>query len=129
MKFLPDLENKVFGCNTRNVNLLQDFESIERHDDVKNMIRRALDSEESFNLFLWEEPTSSKTLFLLELAKQKGANFFDCTNKTRRILDVLEHEWPKIILLDKLYGLALTSLAKIWGGININVVTNVTTAR
>lgn len=43
-------------------------------DDVKN-IRRALDSEESFNLLLWGEPASSKTLFLLELAKQKGSLF------------------------------------------------------
>jgi replication-associated recombination protein RarA len=80
----------------------EDFESIAGYDDVKNIIRRALDSEESFNLLLWGEPTSSKMLFLLELAKQKGAVFFDCTNTTSRILDVLEQEPPKIILLDEL---------------------------
>ncbi|MGA9153968.1 MAG: AAA family ATPase [Candidatus Nitrosopolaris sp.] len=47
------------------------------------------------------QPASS-TLFLLELAKQKGAVFFDCTNTTSRILDVLEQERPKIILFDEL---------------------------
>jgi MoxR-like ATPase len=77
----------------------EDFESIEGYDEVKNIIRRYLDSEESFNLLLWGEPASSKTLFLLELAKQKGV---DCTNTTSRILDVLEQEQPKIILLDEL---------------------------
>jgi hypothetical protein len=75
---------------------------------VKNIIRRALDSEESFNLLLWGEPASSKTLFLLELAKQKGAVFFDCTNTTSRILDVLEQERPKIILFDELEKMGKT---------------------
>jgi replication-associated recombination protein RarA len=80
----------------------EDFNTIVGYDDVKNIIRRALDSEESFNLLLWGEPASSKTLFLLELAKQKGAVFFDCTNTTSRILDVLEQERPKVILFDEL---------------------------
>jgi len=71
MNFLSDL----IGGITRNVNLFQnheDFESIAGYDDVKNIIRR---TEESFNLLLWGEPASSKTLFLLEIAKQKGAVF------------------------------------------------------
>ena len=72
MKFLSDL----IGGITRNVNQKHDdFESIAGYDDVKNIIRRALDSEESFNLLLWGEPASSKTLFLLELAKQEGSIF------------------------------------------------------
>ncbi|MFY9873530.1 MAG: ATP-binding protein [Candidatus Nitrosopolaris sp.] len=75
---------------------------------MKNIIRRALDSEESFNLLLWGEPASSKTLFLLELAKQKGAVFFDCTNTTSRILDVLEQERPSIILFDELEKMGKT---------------------
>jgi holliday junction DNA helicase RuvB len=80
----------------------EDFNTIVGYDDVKNIIRRTLDSDESFNLLLWGEPASSKTLFLLELAKQKGAVFFDCSNTTSRILDVLEQERPKIILFDEL---------------------------
>jgi hypothetical protein len=39
----------------------EDFNTIVGYDDVKNIIRRALDSEESFNLLLWGEPASSKT--------------------------------------------------------------------
>ena len=54
----------------------EDFNTIVGFDDVKNIIRRVLNSKESFNLLLWGEPASSKTLFLLELAKQKGAVFF-----------------------------------------------------
>ena len=78
------------------------FDKIEGYEDIKDIVLRALESEESFNLLLWGEPASSKTLFLIELAKQKGAVFFDCTNTTSRILEVLEQERPKIILLDEL---------------------------
>ena len=62
----------------------KDFNTIIGYDDVKNIIRQTLGSEESFNLLLWGEPAGSKTLFLLELAKQKGAIFFDCTNTISR---------------------------------------------
>jgi replication-associated recombination protein RarA len=86
----------------------EDFNTIVGYNDVKNIIRRALDSDESFNLLLWGEPASSKTLFLLELAKKKGAVFFDCTNTTSRILDVLEQERPKIILFDELEKMGKT---------------------
>jgi replication-associated recombination protein RarA len=99
MKFLS-----LFSCKRSQL----DFDSVQGYDDVKNIIRRALDSEESFNLLLWGEPASSKTLFLLELAKQKGAVFFDCTNTTSRILDVLEQERPSIILFDELEKMGKT---------------------
>ncbi len=56
------------------------FDKIEGYEDIKDIVIRALESEESFNLLLWGEPASSKTLFLIELAKQKGSVFFDCTN-------------------------------------------------
>ena len=92
MKFLHNL----FSSNKPT------FDKIEGYEDIKDIVLRALESEESFNLLLWGEPASSNTLFLLELAKQKGAVFFDCTNTTSRILDVLEQERPKIILLDEL---------------------------
>jgi MoxR-like ATPase len=59
--------------------------------------------------------TSSKTLFLLELAKQKGAVFFDCTNTTSRILDVLEQERPKIILFDELEKMGKTFRNRLLG--------------
>ena len=77
------------------------FSSIRGYSDIKDIITRALDSEDSINILLWGDPSSSKTMFLMELAKEKGAVYFDCTNTTSRILDILEQERPKIILLDE----------------------------
>ena len=47
-------------------------------------------------------PASSKTQFLMEIMKAyKEAEYFDGTNTTSKILDVLEVKRPKIILLDE----------------------------
>jgi replication-associated recombination protein RarA len=80
---------------------LTGFDSISGYEDIKHLICRALHSEDSINILFWVEPASSKTMFLMELAMERGAVFFDCTNTTSRILDVLEQERPKIILLDE----------------------------
>jgi len=80
------------------------FSSISGYDDVKNIIDRVLSSEENFNLLLvgWP-PASSKTQFLMEIMKiSKNCVYFDATNTTKRILQVLEEERPKIVLLDEL---------------------------
>jgi hypothetical protein len=45
------------------------FDSIQGYDDVKNIINRALQSEENFNLLLIGPPASSKTQFLMEIMK------------------------------------------------------------
>jgi MoxR-like ATPase len=64
---------------------------------------RALDSEENYNLLLMWSPTLSKTLFLTGIMEQqKDAVFFDASNTTNRILDVLKEGRPKIICLDEL---------------------------
>jgi predicted ATPase with chaperone activity len=80
----------------------QDFSSISGYDDVKNIIKRALQSEENYNLLLIGPPASSKTQFLMEIMKQKDSVYFDATNTTNRILQVLEEERPKIVCLDEL---------------------------
>jgi replication-associated recombination protein RarA len=92
MKFLHHLfsSNKPTG-----------FDSISGYEDIKQLICRALHSDDSINILFWGEPASSKTMFLMELAKEKGAVYFDCTNTTSRILDILEQERPKTILLDE----------------------------
>jgi hypothetical protein len=81
-----------------------EFGNIEGYDDVKYHVRRALDSEENYNLLLCGPPASGKTLFLqeIEYAGKKRGVFFDRSNTTSRILDVLEEKRPKIILLDEL---------------------------
>src|SRR5215469_16215341 len=79
------------------------FDSISGYNDIKNIINRVLGSEENFNLMLLGPPSSSKTLFLLEIMKvYKDAEYFDCTNTTSKILDVLEEKRPKVICLDEL---------------------------
>src|SRR5215469_2331715 len=78
------------------------FDSISGYEDLKNIINRALDSDESFNLLLVGPPASCKTQFLMEIMKAyKDAEYFDGTNTTSRILDILEEKRPKIILLDE----------------------------
>src|SRR5262249_15846942 len=80
------------------------FSSISGYDDVKNIINRVLSSEENFNLLLVGPPASSKTQFLMEIMKAREGKtvYFDATNTTNRILQVLKEEKPEIVLLDKL---------------------------
>jgi replication-associated recombination protein RarA len=69
---------------------------------VKNIINRVLLSEENFNLLFIGRPASAKTLFLEGILEiRKDAVYFDGSNTTNRILDVLEEKRPKIILLDE----------------------------
>ena len=79
------------------------FDSIQGYDDIENIVRRALDSNDNYNLLLIGAPASSKILFLLGIMEQEPkAVLFDGTNSTNRILDVLEEQRPKIICLDEI---------------------------
>jgi hypothetical protein len=79
------------------------FSNIQGYDDVKNIINRILSSEENYNLLFIGPPASSKTLFLQSILEiRKDAVYFDGSNTTNRILDVLQEKRPKIILLDEL---------------------------
>jgi MoxR-like ATPase len=81
-----------------------EFNNIHGYDDIKDIVRRALDAEVNYNLLFVGHPASAKTLFLLgilESRKGKGM-YFDGSNTTNRILDVLEEKRPKIICIDEL---------------------------
>jgi AAA+ superfamily predicted ATPase len=81
-----------------------EFKNIQGYDDIKDIVRRALDAEDNYNLLFVGPPASAKTLFLLgilESTRRKGV-YFDGSNATSRILDVLEDKRPKIICLDEL---------------------------
>jgi replication-associated recombination protein RarA len=79
------------------------FGSIEGYQDLKPIIERALETDENYNLLLVGPPASSKTLFLMGILDiRKDAVYFDGSNTTSRILDVLEQKRPKIILIDEL---------------------------
>jgi hypothetical protein len=61
----------------------KDFQNICGYDDVKNIVRRALDSEENFNLLFCGPPASAKTLFLLGIMElEPKAVYFDGSNTT-----------------------------------------------
>src|SRR5215831_21173694 len=93
MKFLHHLvsSNKPTG-----------FDKIEGYEDIKDIVMRALDSEDNYNLLFIGPPASAKTLFLLEILELKHGVCFDGSNTTSRILDVLEEKRPKIICIDEI---------------------------
>jgi MoxR-like ATPase len=78
------------------------FENIHGYDDIKDIVKRALDAEDNYNLLFIGPPASAKTLFLLGIIEYKKGVYFDGSNTTNRILDVLEEKGPKIICIDEL---------------------------
>ena len=80
-----------------------EFYNIQGYDDIKDIVRRALDADDNYNLLFIGPPASAKTLFLLGILEmRKNGVYFDGSNTTSRILDVLEEERPKIICIDEL---------------------------
>jgi MoxR-like ATPase len=61
-----------------------------------------LDSDENHNLLLCGPPASAKTLFLLGILECRRGVYFDGSNTTNRILDVLQEERPRVICIDEL---------------------------
>ena len=78
------------------------FENIQGYDDIKDLVKRALDAEGNYNLLFVGPPASAKTLFLMGILESKKGVYFDGSNTTNRILDVLEEKRPKIICIDEL---------------------------
>jgi MoxR-like ATPase len=78
------------------------FNNIQGYDDIKDIVRRVLDAEDNYNLLFVGPPASAKTLFLLGILESKKGVYFDGSNTTNRILDVLEQKRPKTICIDEL---------------------------
>ena len=79
------------------------FHNTQGYDDIKDIVRRVLDAEDNYNLLFIGPPASAKTLFLLGILDiRKNGVYFDGSNTTNRILDVLEQERPKVICIDEL---------------------------
>ena len=78
------------------------FGNIQGYDDIKNIVRRALDSDDNYNLLFTGPPASAKTLFLLGILESRKGVYFDGSNTTNRILDVLQEERPRVICIDEL---------------------------
>jgi MoxR-like ATPase len=54
------------------------------------------------NLLFVGPPASAKTLFILGILESRKGVYFDGSNTTNRILDVLQEKRPKIICIDEL---------------------------
>ena len=79
------------------------FENIQGYDDIKDIVKRATDAEDNYNLLFIGPPASAKTLILLGILDiRKNGVYFDGSNTTNRILDVLEQERPTVICIDEL---------------------------
>ena len=72
------------------------------YDDIKDLVRRVLSSDENYNLLLCGPPASAKTLFLLGTLECRKGVYFDGSNATNQIFDVLEEERPRVICIDEL---------------------------
>ncbi|MGC2685788.1 MAG: hypothetical protein WA323_28355 [Candidatus Nitrosopolaris sp.] len=47
------------------------FENIQGYDDIKDIVKRALDAEDNYNLLFIGPPDSAKTLFLLGISNTR----------------------------------------------------------
>jgi len=77
------------------------FGNIVGYDDIKSIIRRVFSSDENYYLIFCGPPASAETLFLLGIL-ECSRGYFDGSNTTNRILNVLEEERPKVICIDEL---------------------------
>src|SRR5215831_17631377 len=82
------------------------FAKIQGYEDIKDIVRHALDSNENYNLLFVGPPASSKTLFLQGILEMKSGVYLDGSNTTNRILDVLQERRSKIICIDELDKMA-----------------------
>ena len=83
--------------------LRKSFNNVDGYYDIKEIVKRALSSEDQYNLMFIGEPASGKTLFLQGIMDmRKDAVYFDSTNTTNKILDILEQKRPRIICLDEI---------------------------
>jgi hypothetical protein len=73
-----------------------EFGNIEGYDDIKDIARRALWAEDNYNLLFIGPPACAKTLFLLGILQRRKGVYFDGSNTTNRILDVLEKVLSKV---------------------------------
>jgi Holliday junction resolvasome RuvABC ATP-dependent DNA helicase subunit len=83
-----------------------EFKNIHGYDDIKDLVRRALEAEDNYNLLFIGPPASAKTLFLLGILECRKGVYFDGSNSTNRILDILQENRPKIICIDELDKMA-----------------------
>lgn len=79
------------------------FQSIVGHENIKTLVRYAIDSEKPAHMLLQGVPASAKTLFLLELSRLP--NSYYCLAQTMSgpgLADVLFLRQPAVLLIDEI---------------------------
>ena len=67
-----------FIANIQQPSTADAFAKIQGYDDLKDIVRRALDSEDNYNLIFVGPPANSKTLFLQGILEiRKDGVYFD----------------------------------------------------
>src|SRR5215469_10931158 len=93
---------KILHLFNKSSSAFDGFARIQGYEDIKNIVRRALESDENYNLLFVDPSAFSKTLFLQGILEMKSGVYFDGSNTTNRILDVLEEKRVKVICIDEL---------------------------
>jgi Holliday junction DNA helicase RuvB len=79
------------------------FNDIIGYNDVKRLVRMALNSDEKVSILLSGPPASAKTMFLESLSKLKSSYFVDGTTTTKSgLIDCLFLNNPKYLLIDEI---------------------------
>jgi Holliday junction resolvasome RuvABC ATP-dependent DNA helicase subunit len=79
------------------------FDKIDGFEDIKKVVRQAINDNKRHGILFVGPPACSKTLFLEAVIEEAGEGlYFDGTNTTNKILDVLNDERPNIICIDEL---------------------------
>jgi Holliday junction DNA helicase RuvB len=95
---LSKLFSKITESNTRPL-----FKDIIGYNDVKRLLRMALDSYGQSHILLSGPPASAKTMFLESLSKLKSAYFVDGASTTKSgLIDCLFLNDPKYLLIDEI---------------------------
>jgi holliday junction DNA helicase RuvB len=79
------------------------FKDIIGYNEVKRLVRMALDSNEQVSVLLSGPPASAKTMFLESLSKLKSSHFVDGASTTKSgLIDCLFLNNPKYLLIDEI---------------------------
>jgi Holliday junction DNA helicase RuvB len=79
------------------------FNDIIGYNDVKRLVRMALDSDEQSHILLSGPPASANTMFLESLSKLKSSYLIDGTSTTKAgLIDCLFLKNPKYLLIDEI---------------------------
>ena len=87
------------------------LDTIEGHEEIKELVKRALGSEKPVHLLFTGVPSSAKTMFLMELSRL-GAPYILGSQATKAgIADLLFDVQPEVVLVDEIDRLGTKDIA------------------